>query len=70
MTNSAASGTQDHTRQLVFWLLGGLMSINVAITVAFFSWAASAILSLQTDVAVIKCQLSEDCKKVLTRGGE
>lgn len=69
MSNSAVSGG-DHTRQLVFWLLGGLMSINVAISVAFFSWAASAILSLQTDVAVIKCQLAEECKKVLTRGGE
>lgn len=69
MTNSAVSGG-DHTRQLVFWLLGGLMTLNVGITLAFFSWSASAILSLQTDVAVIKCQLSEECKKVLTRGGE
>lgn len=70
MTNSAVSGTQDHTRQLVFWLLGGLMTLNVGITLAFFSWSATAILSLQTDVAVIKCQLAEDCKKVITRGGE
>ena len=69
MTNSAVSGA-DHTGKLVFWLLGGLMSLNVGITIAFFSWSASAILALQTDVAVIKCQMSEDCKRVLTRGGE
>lgn len=51
--------------RIVFWLLGGLMTINVSISVAFFTWTAKSIVEMQTDIAVIKCQLSPSCVKVL-----
>jgi hypothetical protein len=52
--------------KLIFWFLGGLMAINVALMGTFMTWVGSAIVALQTDVAVIKCQLSPDCQKVAT----
>jgi hypothetical protein len=56
--------------KIVFWLLGGLMTINVSISVAFFTWTAKSIVDMQTDIAVIKCQLSTNCPKVLSHGSE
>lgn len=63
-------GRQDSggTSKIVFWLLGGLMTINVSISVAFFTWTAKSIVDMQTDIAVIKCQLSPHCPKVVTNG--
>jgi hypothetical protein len=62
-------GRQDGgTSKLVFWLLGGLMTINVSISVAFFTWTAKSIVDMQTDIAVIKCQLSPQCSKVFANG--
>lgn len=58
------------TSKLVFWLLGGLMTINVSISVAFFTWTAKSIVAMQTDIAVIKCQLSTECQKVLANGSK
>lgn len=54
--------------KIVFWLLGGLMTINVSISVAFFTWTAKSIVGMQTDIAVIKCQLSPSCPKVIING--
>lgn len=61
-------GTEGSTSKIVYWLLGGLMAANVSISVAFFAWTATSIVELQRDIAVIKCQLSPDCLKVLTNG--
>jgi len=65
-------GRQDSggTSKLVFWLLGGLMTINVSISVAFFTWTAKSIVDMQTDIAVIKCQLSPHCPKVFSHGSK
>lgn len=62
-------GRQDGggTSKIVFWLLGGLMTINVSISVAFFTWTAKSIVDMQTDIAVIKCQLSPECRMVALR---
>lgn len=59
---------EGDTSKIVFWLLSGLMAINVSISVAFFTWTAKSIVGMQTDIAVIKCQLSPSCQKVFING--
>lgn len=59
---------ESNNSKIVFWLLGGLMTINVSISVAFFTWTGKSIIEMQTDIAVIKCQLSPSCPKVIING--
>lgn len=51
-------------KKIVWWFMGGMMAVNVAVLVTFIGWIGGAVTTLQTDVAVIKCQLSPDCQKV------
>lgn len=49
--------------KVVWWLMGGLLTLYVAMSGAYIVWTGTSIVQLKTDVAVIKCQVSKQCQE-------
>ena len=48
------------------WWVMLLLVANLGI----FAWVLQTLIAVKEDVAVIKCQLSDSCKHVVTRGAD
>jgi len=62
------NGSSNGNGKVLWWFLGGLMTLYVTLTGAYIIWTGNAIVDLKTDMAVIKCQLSPECPKVNING--
>ena len=55
-------GIQNGNGKLIWWLMGGMMALNVGIAVAGIGFVGSTLYDMNARLAVVETRLSE-CKK-------
>lgn len=55
-------GVQNGNGKLIWWIMGGMMALNVGIAVAGIGFVGSTLYDMNARLAVVEVRLSE-CKK-------
>lgn len=55
-------GRQENGGKVIWWIMGGMMALNVGIAVAGIGFVGSTLYDMNARLAVVETRLSE-CKK-------